>query len=132
MHISFKVKYCHNIFDIQEIRNATKALFIKACKLYKIVWKNIGFDSNHMHSILDIANYSRPEVAKMLKGYIAKKLFKLFPWLKDKYFWGSGLWSPAYYMDSVGRDIEFMESYVMKQKYALSGSAQLKLNAFGL
>ena len=78
VHASFKIKYCHKIFDIYEVRNAAKALFIKACKRYQIVWKKIGFDDNHVHSILDIANYSRPQVAKMLKGFIAKKLFKLF------------------------------------------------------
>ncbi|MDP3917461.1 MAG: transposase, partial [Nanoarchaeota archaeon] len=62
--------------------------------------------------------------------YIAKKLFKLFPWLKRRYFWASGLWSPAYYMESVGRDMEFMQGYVMKQKYAVRGTAQLKLTSY--
>ena len=130
VHAAFKIKYAHNIFDIYEIRNAAKALFIKACKTYNIVWKSIGFDNNHVHAILDIQNYSRPEAAKLLKGYTAKKLFKLFPGIKTRYFWGSGLWSPAYYMDSVGKDIEFMQRYVMKQKYAIDGTAQLKLTSY--
>jgi len=34
---------------------------------------------------LDIGNYSRPQVAKMLKGYVANKLFVKFPILKKKY-----------------------------------------------
>jgi len=129
-HTTFKVKYCYKIFDIYEIRNAAKALFIRACKKYEIRWKNIGFDNNHVHSILEIGNYSRPQVAKLLKGFIAKKLFRLFPWLKQRYFWGSGLWSPAYYMDSVGKDIEFMQNYVMKQRYSEENVTQKKLTDY--
>ena len=130
MHFSFKTKYCRNIFDLFAVRNATKALLLKACKRYSIPHKNIGFDSNHVHGIIDINNYSRPEAAKRLRGYIAKKLFKLFPWIKRDYFWGSGLWNPAYYMESVGRDMDFIQSYVMKQKYANEGFAQMKLGAY--
>ncbi|MDP3916888.1 MAG: hypothetical protein Q8Q42_01220 [Nanoarchaeota archaeon] len=40
---------------------------------------------------------------------------------------GSGLWSPATYMDSIGNNKEFMRNYVMKQKYAVNGIVQLKL-----
>ena len=105
VHASFKIKYCYKVFDIYEIKNAAKALFIRACVKYEIVWKSLGFDSNHVHSMLDIGNYNRPQVAKLLKGFITKKLFKLFPWLKQKYFKVSGLWSPAYYMESIQRYI---------------------------
>ena len=130
MHFSFKTKYCYNIFDNFSIRNATMALLLKACRRYNIPHKKIGFDSNHVHGMIDINNYSRPQAAKLLRGYIAKKLFKLFPWVKEKYFWGSGLWNPAYFMDSVGKDINFIEDYIMKQKYARQGFAQLKLSAY--
>jgi putative transposase len=130
MHTSFKVKYCHRIFDILEVRTVTKALIIKACNSYGIAIKNIGLDSDHVHMIINIGNYSRPQVAKMIKGYVAKKLFLVFPWLKNKYFWGSGLWSPAYYMYSVGRDIDFMENYVMKQRYSLPNVIQDKVSRY--
>jgi putative transposase len=130
MHFSFKTKYAHNIFDIFAVRNATNALLIKACKKYKIPYDKIGFDSNHVHGMIDINNYSRPEAAKLLRGYIARKLFKLFPWLKRRYFWGSGLWNPAYFMDSIGKDMDFMKGYIMKQKYAQQGFAQIKLTAY--
>ena len=45
-------------------------------------------------------------------------------------FWNSGLWNPSYYMDSVGKDINFMESYVMKQKYAREHFIQNKLISY--
>lgn len=130
MHFSFKTKYCHNIFDIFGVRKATNALLIKACRRYNIPYKSIGFDSNHVHGSIDIGNYSRPQAAKLLRGYVAKKLFKLFPWLKKKFFWGSGLWNPAYFMDGIGKDMDFIESYISHQKYAQQGFAQLKLCSY--
>ena len=41
---------------------------------------------------------------------------KEFPYLKKKYFWGSGLWSPAIYFDSLGeRTVTDMDEYVRGQ-----------------
>ena len=130
VHATFKVKYCHPIFDIEDVRLEADKLFKEACNRYSIPYKNIGFDDNHVHSILDINNYSRPEAAKMLRGYIAKKLLARFPRLKKKYFWNSGLWNPAYYMDAVGKDMDFMQKYVSKQKYAKPAIVQMKLTAY--
>ena len=135
MHTTFKVKYCHKIFDITEIRIEAEKLLKEALEFYKINYKKIGFDDNHVHCIIDINNYSRPEVAKKLKGYTARKLLQKFPWMKKPkqlggLFWNSGLWNPSYYMDSVGKDINFMESYVMKQKYAREHFIQNKLISY--
>ena len=130
MHFTFKVKYCHPIFDNKLVRQYTHQLFLEAFELYGIRFKNAGFDSNHVHMILDIGIYSRPQVNKMLKGYTAKKLLKKYSWLKQEYFWSSVLWSKASYSDSVGKDIIFMEHYVMSQKYSLQDCIQLKLSSF--
>ena len=117
MHFSFKVKYCHNIFDMPDVREECKKLMLEALDRNKIDHKEIGFDRNHVHGIIDIGLYSRPQAAKMIRGYVGSKLLKRFPNIKKKYFFGSGLWNPAYYMESVGRDIEFMRGYVRKQRY---------------
>ena len=130
MHTSFKTKFTHKIFDIKEVREYCLNLFKEAFNRYKIECRKIGFDSNHVHMMIDIANYSRPQIAKMLKGYTAKKLLQKFPLIKKKYFWGSGLWSPAYYMYSVGHNMNFMENYIMKQKYSLDNIVQIKLDSF--
>lgn len=116
-HFSFKVKYCHPIFDKREVREYCYQLMIEAFNRNEIRHEEIGFDNNHIHGIIDIGNYSRPEVAKRVRGYVAKKFFKKFPEVKRKYFYGSGLWNPAYYMDSIGKNKEFMKSYVRNQRY---------------
>ncbi len=81
MHFSFKTKYCHNIFDDFGYRNACHGLILQACRKYEIRMKDnvIGFDNNHVHSILGMGLKSKPEIAKKIKGFVARKFFKLFP-----------------------------------------------------
>lgn len=115
-HAMFKVKYCHNIFDIKEVREECDKLFDEASRRYGIPIAGKGFDSNHVHMKLDIGMYSRPQVAKMLKGYVAKKILKKFPLVKKRYFWGSGLWNPSYYMSSP-KSLNNLDAYLKKQKW---------------
>ena len=126
-HAMFKVKYCHEIFDIKEVREECDKLFIEASERYAIPIAGKGFDSNHVHMKVDIGMYSRAEVAKRLKGYVAKNLFKKFPWVKKKYFWGSGLWNPSYYMGSP-KNVADLDRYLRKQKYF--DPSQTHLSAF--
>ena len=120
---TFKVKYCHNIFDNEEVRKECNILLDEAMRKYNIRYKKKGFDSNHVHTLLDMGIYSKPEIAKLLRGYISKKLFQKFPWLKHKYFWKSGLWNPAY--DIRSHDIEILSRYIDKQKYSDKGQKTL-------
>ncbi len=129
VHFMFKVKYCHNIFDNFAYRNGCHALFLKALKRYEIRCKDneIGFDSNHVHMLLDLGLLSKPQIAKKLKGLTGRKFFILFPELKKPKneggkFWGSGLWSPASYGANPS-SVEFTVNYVKTQKY---GSASQK------
>ena len=125
-HFSFKVKYSHKIFDIKRVREECNRFLLEAFERYKIRYEDIGFDNNHVHGLMDIGNYSRPQAAKMIKGYVARKFFKRFPAIKQEYFWGSGLWNPASWIDSVGKDKEFMRGYIRKQRYYLGHQSKLE------
>ena len=128
-HARFKVKYCHKIFESEEVRNATKSLFLEAFEKYQIRYKEIGFDIDHIHIALDIGLRSRDETAKVLKGYVGRKLLMQFPKLKQKYFWGSGLFSPSYYMESVA-NMEKLIEYIRKQKFGSLMLNQTQLNSY--
>lgn len=137
-HFMFKIKYCHKIFDDFAYRNACHALFLQALRKYEIRCKDneFGFDDNHVHAVLDLGLKSRPELAKKLKGYVARKFFKLFPELKKPkeeggLFWGSGLWSPATY-GGTPENVAFTLNYVKQQKYgsARDQAKQYRLTAF--
>ena len=124
---TFKIKYCHKIFDVLAIRELIDTLLNEAFDLYQIQCKKLAFDSDHVHMIIDMGIYSKPQIAKRLKGYVAKRLFELMPWVKERYFWGSGLWNPAYDIRNVN-DMGFYLRYLDKQKY--SGTGQKMLTAF--
>jgi REP element-mobilizing transposase RayT len=121
---TFKVKYCHKIFDILVVRQLTDALLNEAFQLYEIRCKKLAFDSDHVHIIFDLGLYSRPEIAKKIKGYVARQLFMFLPWLKKQKFWGSGLWNPVSDIRSI-TDLEFYSRYLDKQKYACAGQKML-------
>ncbi len=124
---TLKVKYCHKIFDMLVVRQLVDALLNEAFQVYNIRCSKLSFDSDHVHMILDLGLFSRPELAKKLKGYVGKKLFMFLPWLKKQKFWGSGLWNSATDIRSIN-DIDFYNRYLDKQKYACAG--QKMLNAF--
>ena len=124
---TFKVKYCHKIFDMQAVRELTNALLNEALYLNKIRCTKLAFDADHVHLIIDRVLYNKIQIAKKIKGYVAKKLFELMPWLKKEKFGGSGLWNPAYDIRNVN-DMGFYLMYLDKQKY--SGTGQKMLTAF--
>ena len=115
IHLAFKVKYCHKIFGIPAIKMRCEQLLWEAIDQLDIQCKELGIDDDHVHFVLDAGLYPLPHIVKKLKGYTAKKLLQEYPWLKKQYFWGSGLWNPSYYFDSLGQDIEQMAIYVRNQ-----------------
>jgi putative transposase len=124
---TFKIKYCHKIFDIMAVRQLTDALINEAFQHYHVRCRKLAFDSDHVHTIIDMGLYSKIELAKKIKGYVARNLFRLLPWLKKLKFWGSGLWNPAYDIRSIN-DMDFYDRYLDKQKY--SSTRQTMLTAY--
>lgn len=115
VHLAFKVKYCHRIFDIPAIKSRTEQLLRQTMDLHRIACRELGIDRDHIHFVLDLGISSLPEVVKLLKGCTAKQLLREYPSLKRQCFWGGGLWNPSYYFDSLGRDIEELSHYVRQQ-----------------
>ena len=125
MHCEFKVKYCHTIFDDEVYREGLRSLLLEAAYEAEIPIGEIGFDNNHVHCMADVCNYSRPQVAKLLRGPSAKKFFEHFPEAKKKYFWGSGLWNSSYYIGSP-KNINNTINYIRKQKYGSLGIGKVQ------
>jgi len=78
-HISFKVKYCHRVFDIPEIKRRCEQIFYSVSQKYKFLIKEIGFDGDHVHMIiLTKITQSLDQVSKWLKGTSGYKILKNF------------------------------------------------------
>ena len=116
LHLSFKTKYCHDIFNFPGVQRRCEEIFREVCEKRRWVLREIGFDQDHVHITIDAGTKGPEDVAKTLKGTAGKKLLKEFPYIKKTYFWGSGFWSPAIFFDSLGeRTITDMDAYARNQ-----------------
>lgn len=116
LHLSFKAKYCHNIFNFPDVQRRCEELFREISEKKRWILREIGFDQNHVHITIDAGTDGPKDIAKELKGTTGRKLLKEFPDIKKRYFWGSGFWSPTIFFDSLGeRTITDMDAYTRNQ-----------------
>jgi putative transposase len=51
-----------------------------------------------------------------IKGKIAIKIFKSYPKLKKKPYWGNHFWARGYFVNTVGMDEDMIRRYVKYQE----------------
>ena len=116
LHLSFKTKYCHNIFNFLELQKRCEEIFRDVCKKHRWVLREIGYDQDHVHITIEAGTDGPKDIAKALKGTSGRKILSEFPNIKKTYFWGSGFWSPTIYFDSLGeRAITDIDAYTRNQ-----------------
>jgi len=120
VHVSYKAKYCHKIFIYPAIKARCEEIFFEVAEKYGFLIEEIGFDGDHVHLVIDMGvRYSAADIAKLLKGTSGKKILREFPEIKRTYFWGSGMWNPTEYFDSVGdKTADESIHYVKKQGFS--------------
>ena len=70
--------------------------------------------------------YAVSDVVKKIKGVTSKNLRKKLDWLK-KVYWKEGVvWSPGYYVSTIGIDEKEIIKYVKWQQSQDSGQARLE------
>ncbi|MBW8002983.1 MAG: IS200/IS605 family transposase [Planctomycetes bacterium] len=85
-------------------------------------WKSIeilelNVRDDHVHAVVNIPpKLSISEVMGILKGKTAIKLFKSYPALKSKPYWGNHFWSRGYCVSTVGLDENKIRRYVKYQE----------------
>ena len=88
--------------------------------------QNIQVD--HIHTIMIIPpKYSVSEVVGRVKGQSASKLRKRFKWLKKVYWKETLVWSPGYFVSTIGLNEDQIIKYVKWQESQDSGQAKLVL-----
>ena len=115
-HIVFTPKYRFRILDglvrpvvDQDIR------MISNWKEVEISELNIQPD--HVHMVCSIPpKVSISQYMGILKGKLAIRLFKTYPNLKMKPYWGNHFWSRGYFVSTVGLDEEMIRRYVKYQE----------------
>ena len=127
-HVVWIPKYRHRILN-PGVRGYLITLFPKVLAAMpgcEIVEYNILDD--HIHMVIIIPpKYSVSDVIGRMKGMTSNKLRKKFSWLKKVYWKEDVVWSPGYFVSTVGVDEEKILTYVQWQEHQDSGQAKLEL-----
>ena len=90
--------------------------------------ETIGFEEDHLHMVMVIPpKYSIASVMAQLKSQSASRLRSKFSWLGKVYWKENIVWSPGYFVSSVGVDEETIKNYVEHQGNQDSGQLRMKL-----
>ena len=82
---------------------------------------------DHIHMIMIIPpKYSVSEVVGKVKGMTASRLRKKFSWLAKVYWKENVVWSPGYFVATVGIDEDKILKYVEWQQAQDLGQAKLE------
>jgi putative transposase len=115
-HIVWTPKYRYRILKGpvgKEVYNCIQVFCgYKECYVVEL---NVQLD--HVHLICMVPpKVSISELMGSLKGRTAIRVFKQFPYLKKKPYWGNHFWAPGYCVDTVGLDEDMIRQYVRYQE----------------
>jgi REP element-mobilizing transposase RayT len=84
---------------------------------YEIRFLEIWTDKDHIHLLIQwIPKLSPTEIIRIIKSITTKVIFKEYPKIKEKFWWGS-FWSSWYYVNTVWQywNEEVIRKYVQNQ-----------------
>jgi len=115
-HIVWTPKYRYKVLfgEVKELVDYDIRMLCewKGCEVVEL---NVQLD--HVHVVVSIPpKVSVSILMGTLKGKLAIKLFKTYPSLKKKPYWGNHFWSRGYFVNTVGIDEEMIKRYVKYQE----------------
>lgn len=100
-HFVFVTKWRRRIFS-GKVEAALKRVLSEVSRANGYGLEVSGVDGDHVHVFISATPSVEPsEIARRMKGASARKLRLIFPWL-DRRLPGGSLWSPSYFVASVG------------------------------
>ena len=127
-HVAWVCKYRRRILNPGMCGYIRKLLPKLLRSMPGVKIETIGFGKDHLHMMMSIPpKYSISSVMGKLKSQSASQLRKAFPWLTKVYWNENMVWSPGYFVSSVGVDEETIRQYVEYQDRQDSGQLRMKL-----
>lgn len=127
-HVVWVCKYRRRILNPGVCTHLRKLLPKLERSMPGVKIETIGFDSDHLHMVIIIPpKYSIASVLGQLKSQSASQLRRTFKWLSKVYWKENIVWSPGYFVSSVGVDEETIKNYVKYQGEQDSGQFRMKL-----
>ena len=118
-HLIWVTKYRNKTFTTDALANEMKEILSGIAEANKIVIENMEVMPDHVHMLISFPPSKAPTSAiKALKGRSAYMFLQRHPEIRQSKYWGGHLWSPSYYMSTLGNmSKDVVERYINDQKY---------------
>jgi len=115
-HIVWVPKYRFRILN-GAIKELLESDIRTLCEWKEVEVLELSIQADHVHMVASIPpKISISEFMGFLKGKLAIKLFKSYPGLKKKPYWGNHFWARGYFVNTVGMNEELIRRYVQHQE----------------
>ena len=115
-HIVWTPKYRYRVL-FGEVKSLVENDMRMLCEWKGVEIMELNVQIDHIHVVCSIPpKVSVSALMGTLKGKLAIKLFKSYPKLKEKPYWGNHFWSRGYFVSTVGIDEEMIRRYVKYQE----------------
>ena len=115
-HIIWTPKYRFRILKGDVKREVEECIKLFSSQL-KCIIVELNVVDDHIHLLVKIPpKVSVANFVGIVKGRTAIRVFKKFPNLKNKPYWGNHFWAQGYCVDTVGLDAEKIRKYVKYQE----------------
>lgn len=118
-HLIWSTKYRNQTFNTPALAQEMKDLLLQTAEKNNIVIEKLEVMPDHVHLLLSFPPSKAPTSAiKALKGRSAQLFLANHPEVRKSQYWGGHLWSPSYYMSTLGNmSKETVEKYIENQRY---------------
>ena len=115
-HIVWVPKYRYRVLKGPVAEEVFKCIHVFTGRLgCEVVELNVQPD--HVHLLVKIIpKVSVSEFMGAIKSRTAIRIFKQYPYLKERPYWGNHFWAEGYCVDTVGLDLEMIRKYVVYQE----------------
>ena len=115
-HIVWCPKYRFRILHgkvAEEVQNCLHAFSSRLeCEVVEL-----NIQPDHIHVLASVPpKVSISQYLGTLKGRTAIRVFKQFPYLKERPYWGNHFWAEGYCVDTVGLNEDMIRKYVQYQE----------------
>ena len=116
-HIVFTPKYRFRVLT-GLVRTLVEHDIRVICQWKEVEVEELSIQADHIHMVCSIPpKISVSDFMGTLKGKLAIKLFKTYPELKKKPYWGNHFWAQGYFISTVGLDADMIKRYVKYQEH---------------
>ncbi|MVM33621.1 IS200/IS605 family transposase [Spirosoma sp. HMF4905] len=115
-HIVWTPKYRYCILR-EVIADMVEDKIRTVCSWKEVEVLELNVQPDHVHLMCSIPpKCSVAEVLGTIKGKTAINMFKAFPSLKKKPYWGNHFWSRGYFVSTIGLDEDKIRRYIKYQE----------------